>query len=147
MDLNILYDMDAKGRQALDMVKRLRVWRKKNRLTRRQAAAVMEARGVPVDVMVIYHWEKEHKTPNRMSVAMVSKFLEEFPVITEAPAFGKKTRLSAQDLAEIRRLRKEDQTLKAIGERFGVDESYVSRIVRGERLSKVPGVKHLSSSD
>jgi transcriptional regulator with XRE-family HTH domain len=49
--------------------------------------------------------------------------------------FKKATKFSAGDLAEIRRLRAEGLTLAAIGQRFGVDDSYVSGIVHGERLA------------
>jgi hypothetical protein len=33
-------------------------------------------------------------------------------------------------------LREEGQAMISIGQRFGVDESYISRILSGERLAK-----------
>jgi DNA-binding CsgD family transcriptional regulator len=48
----------------------------------------------------------------------------------------KQTRFSDKELAEVRRLRGEGQTKKWIAGRFKVSESYISRILRGERLSK-----------
>jgi len=119
------------------LVKRLKVWRKKNGLSQRQAAEVMEARGVLVDVMTTKQWEQGRNRPGRLAGKLVGDFLERYPVITDAPVHGKRSKLSAEDLAEIRRLREEGETMKAIGQRFGVGESYISRIVSGERLAKV----------
>ena len=48
----------------------------------------------------------------------------------------KQTKFSAKDLAEIRRWREEGQTMKRIAARFKVSESYISRILEGERLAK-----------
>lgn len=48
----------------------------------------------------------------------------------------KQTKFSAKDLAEIRRWREEGQTMKRIAARFKVGESYISRILKGERLAK-----------
>lgn len=48
----------------------------------------------------------------------------------------KQTKFSAKDLAEIRRWREEGQTMKRIAARFKVSESYMSRILKGERLAK-----------
>jgi len=118
------------------LVTRLKAVRKKNGLSQRQAAEVMEAKGVLVDMTSMKQWEQGRNRPGRLAGKLVRDFLERYPVITDAPVYGKRSKLRDEDVAEIARLRGEGVTMKAIGERFGVGESYISRIVSGERLAK-----------
>jgi transcriptional regulator with XRE-family HTH domain len=92
---------------------------------------------VPIDVGTIQQWEQGRYKPSRLAVTALENFLAEFPVTTDAPIYGKRSKFSAKDLAEIRRLRSEGQTMAAIAQRFNVDQSYISRILSGERLAVV----------
>jgi transcriptional regulator with XRE-family HTH domain len=121
------------------LVKRLKAWRKKNGLSQRQAAEVMEARGVLVDVMTMKQWEQGRNRPGRLAGKLVGDFLERYPVITDAPVHGKRSKLRAEDVAEIRRLRAQGETLSAIAGRYGVDSAYISRLCRGKQVVKRAG--------
>jgi transcriptional regulator with XRE-family HTH domain len=118
------------------LVQRLIKWRKDNKLTQGGVADAFERVGVPIDVRTIQQWEQGRYKPSRLAAAALEKFLAEPPTITDAPPYGKQSKLTAVDLAEIRRLRHEGETMKAIGERFGVDEAYISRICSGKQVVK-----------
>jgi len=89
--------------------------RKKNGLSQRQAAEVMDARGVPIKVIQIKGWEQGQYLPSRLAVAVLERFLKEYPEIKDAPKHGKKSKLTAAELTEIGRLKAEGETTKAIG--------------------------------
>jgi transcriptional regulator with XRE-family HTH domain len=111
-------------------------WREANKLSQRQVVAVMAARDYPVNLKTLQGWEQGWYAPEPLAAKALETFLAQYPTVNDAPVYGKKSKLSAQDLAEIRRLRDEGQSLTAIAARFGVDVSYISRIVSGERLKK-----------
>jgi hypothetical protein len=66
-----------------------------------------------------------------MGGATLDLFLAENAVVTDAPAYGRRSRFSEEDLAEICRLRDEGQTMLSIAGRF-VDESYICRLLRAK---------------
>jgi transcriptional regulator with XRE-family HTH domain len=105
-------------------------------LSQRQAAFALQSRDVPIDIGTIQQWEQGRCSPRRLAVKALEDFLARFPVIDDVPVYRKGTKFTAEDLAEIRRLRSEGQTMAAIAQRFNVDQSYISRIVSGERLAK-----------
>ena len=121
------------------MVKRLRAWRKKNQLSQRGLVEVMESRGVPIDITTVQQWEQGRHWPSGLAGRLVLDFLARYEKeeLTDGPDYRKRSKLGQEDLAEIRRLREEGQTMKAIGERFGVSESYISHILSGDRLSRI----------
>jgi transcriptional regulator with XRE-family HTH domain len=123
-------------REVSELGTRLKAWREKNGLSQRQAEEVMKGRGVPIDIRTIQQWEQGLRRPSGLAVHAVADFFERFSTISDAPTYGKRSKFSAEDVAEIRRLKEEGETLVAIGERFGVDQSYISRICSGERLAK-----------
>ena len=129
-----------KGKKAKELdglVKRLVKWRKDNKLTQGGVAEVFASCGVPIDIRTIQQWEQGRYNPSRLAAAALEKFFASPPKITDAPPYGKQSKLTPGEVAEIRAAAREGgETMKAIGERFGVGESYISRIVRGERLVK-----------
>jgi hypothetical protein len=75
-----------------------------------------------------------------MASTLVERFLDGHAAVgkDERPVYvkGVASKLSREEVAEIVRLRGKGETLRAIAERYEVDESYISRIVSGERLAK-----------
>jgi transcriptional regulator with XRE-family HTH domain len=119
------------------LVRRLREWRAREGVSRGRAAEVMEKElGVPVDPFMLYLWESEKRHMGKVYGALVEKFLARAPKVKGRRDRVKQTKLSGKDLAEMRRLRSGGETLKGIGSRFGVSESYIWRILKGERLAK-----------
>ena len=129
---------DPRRAKALpEIVKKLITWREiENKMSQRQAVACMEARGFPVDLSTLQQWEQGRFRPGRLAAKALEVFLSTYPKITDAPVYGKHTKFSAQDIAEIRRLREEGYTMVTIAQRFEVDDSYISRILSGERLAR-----------
>ena len=119
-----------------EVIKQLRAWRTRNNLSQRQAVFAMESRDCPVDIAALQQWEQGRYRPSNLAAKALETFLATYPTITDAPLYRKRTKLSAETVAEIRRLREEGQTMITIAQRFGVDESYISRILSGERLAK-----------
>ena len=67
----------------------LRAWRKRNHLSQRQAAAVMQARGLPATTGVIRAWETGWRMPTPITARAIEDFLEKYPEITDPPRFGR----------------------------------------------------------
>lgn len=127
----------ASARRASEVVQALKTWRNKNKLSQRQAISVMGARDFPLRIETLRTWEQGRYLPEPITTRALEDFLAQHPVIRDAPAYGKRTKFSSGDVAEIKRLREEGATMVAIGTRFKVDESYISRILAGERLAKI----------
>lgn len=127
----------AESKRGDDVIRQLKAWRIRNNLSQRQACYAMEIRDFPVDIASLQQWEQGRYRPSNLAAKALETFLSEYPTITDAPRYKKRTKLTAETVAEIRRLRAEGQTMIALGQRFGVDQSYISRIVSGERLGKL----------
>jgi DNA-binding transcriptional regulator YiaG len=111
------------------VVQKLKAWRKTNKLSQRQAAAVMNAHDLPVLLETLQRWEGGFRSPGRLISKVLEAFLRDHPSITDAPVFGRwKNPVSEEAVTEIRKLRKSGMTLVTIGQRFGISESVVSRI-------------------
>jgi transcriptional regulator with XRE-family HTH domain len=126
----------AETKRVDEVIRQLKAWRTRNNLSQRQAVFAMESRDCPVDIATLQQWEQGRSRPSNLAAKALETFLATYPTITDAPLYRKRTKLSAETIAEIRRLRKEGKTMISIGQRFGVDESYISRILSGERLAK-----------
>jgi|SRR5208337_244621 len=126
----------AETKRVDDVIRQLKAWRTRNNLSQRQAVFAMENRDCPVDIATLQQWEQGRYRPSNLAAKALETFLATYPTITDAPLYRKRTKLSAETVAEIRRSREEGQTMISIAQRFGVDESYISRILSGERLAK-----------
>jgi DNA-binding MarR family transcriptional regulator len=71
-----------------------------------------------------------------LAAKLVTKFLDEHPQITRVPD-GNKTKLTAEDLVEISRRSKNGEKPREIADSFGLSQSYISRILKGERRPRV----------
>jgi transcriptional regulator with XRE-family HTH domain len=123
--------------EVAEIVKRLRGWRVRNGYSQRVATEALGRHGLPVSITTLQQWESGRRRPGKLAGGLLEKFLVrwEGKPIKGVRIYRKKSRLSAGDVAEIRRLRSEGKTLVVIATRFGVDKSYVSRIVKKERLA------------
>jgi transcriptional regulator with XRE-family HTH domain len=127
-------DLSAKERGSA-IVQRFKEWRQANKLSQRQAAAVMGIYDLPVSIPSIQSWEQGVQTPGKLAAKALETFLEQHPKITDAPAYGR-WKSPNKDVAEIHKLRKTGMTLLSIAQRFGISESAVSRICAGHRRAK-----------
>jgi transcriptional regulator with XRE-family HTH domain len=127
-------DMIAKER-ASKVVEKFKAWRAANKLSQRQAAAVMGMHDFPVSIPSIQSWEQGVQTPGKLAAKALEAFLEQHPKITDAPVYGR-WKSPNKDIAEIHKLRKSGMTLLSIAQRFGISESAVSRICAGHRRAK-----------
>jgi hypothetical protein len=91
----------------------------------------MAARDFPLNQQTLQAWEQGRYKPEPLAAKALETFLSQYPTITDAPLYGKRSKLSPEDLAEIRRLRAEGQTLVSIA------GSYISHIMSGARLAIV----------
>ena len=69
------------------VIKRLVAWRKRNNLSRRGAAEVMKARGLPVPIRTLEGWEQGNHGPSAYSTLLLTAFLKEHPVIENPPYY------------------------------------------------------------
>jgi len=127
----------SEDKRAQEVIRNLMQWREANKLSQRQAVAVMASCDYPVNLQTLQAWEQGRYSPEPLAAKALETFLAQVPTVTDAPVYGKRSRFSEKDLTEISRLRDEGQTLVAIAGRFGVGASYMSRILSGARLGKV----------
>jgi transcriptional regulator with XRE-family HTH domain len=127
-------DLAAKER-ASAVVEKFKAWRTANKLSQRQAAAVMVMHDLPVSIPSIQSWEQGVQLPGMFAAKALETFLEQHPKITDAPVYGR-WKSPNKDVAEIHKLRKTGMTLLSIAQRFGISESAVSRICAGHRRAK-----------
>jgi transcriptional regulator with XRE-family HTH domain len=125
----------AAKERASAVVDKFKVWRKANKLSQRQAAAVMGMHDLPVSIASIQSWEQGIQFPGMFATKALETFLEQHSKITDAPVYGR-WKTPNKDIAEIRKLRKSGMTLLSIAQRFGISESAVSRICAGHRRAK-----------
>jgi DNA-binding transcriptional regulator YiaG len=95
----------------------------------------MEARGLSIPYHTLEVWDTGVRNPGRFAAQVLSKFLEDHPVITDAPRYTRH-KISPEQVTEIHRLRKQSLTLGQIAQKFGISESSVSRICSGSRRAK-----------
>jgi transcriptional regulator with XRE-family HTH domain len=70
-------------------VEKLKAWRAANKLSQRQAAAVMGMYDLPVSIPSIQSWEQRVQTPGKLAARALETFLEQHPKIIDAPAYGR----------------------------------------------------------
>jgi hypothetical protein len=109
-------------------VKALKKWRKLNKLSQRQAFDAMASRGFDVSLGTIRAYEQGVITPGKFVGPALLKFLEDNPVITDAPKYGRWAKIPDQDIRQIRKMRKNGDNLEKIAAAFDIDQSTVSRI-------------------
>jgi transcriptional regulator with XRE-family HTH domain len=125
----------AAKERAFTVVEKLKAWRAANKLSQRQAAAVMGMHDLPVSIPSLQSWEQGVQFPGMFATKALETFLEQHPKITDAPVYGR-WKNPNKDVAEIHKLRKTGMTLLSIAQRFGISESAVSRICAGNRRAK-----------
>jgi len=125
----------AAKERASAVVEKLKAWRTANKLSQRQAAAVMGIQDLPVSIPAIQSWEQGVTSPGKLAARALETFLEQHPKIADAPKFGRWS-VPNKDVPEIRKLRKSGMTLFSIAQRFGLSESAVSRICAGNRRAE-----------
>ena len=118
--------------EAPAIIHKLRAWRAKNSLSSRASAIVMNARGFVVSHRTLESWDSGARVPSRFAAQALESFLAQHPIITDAPKYAR-DKLSDEQVAEIRAMRNNGDELLTIAQRFGISESAVSRLARGER--------------
>jgi transcriptional regulator with XRE-family HTH domain len=118
------------------LVHRIKAWRIANKLSQRLAAELISSGGVEVDWTTLAQWEEGRRKPSKMAGQVVERYIVAHPRVV-APVERKRSKLTALDLVEMRRLRAQGQTFKEIGQRFKIAESYASRILAGKRLREL----------
>jgi transcriptional regulator with XRE-family HTH domain len=117
-------------------MKRLVAWRIRNGLSQRGAVEVLGRLDFgEIALGTLQKWEEEARAPGRFTAKCLSRFLDEHPVIKDVPRGGglRKDPTPAGTVAKIVKARGAGETLRAIGERFGISESSVSKIAKGTR--------------
>jgi DNA-binding transcriptional regulator YiaG len=71
------------------VIKRLKSWRAKNQLSRRQAAAVLQDYGCPVSASAIKSWEMGVQPPRELMQTSLEKTLKAHPTVVDPPRFGR----------------------------------------------------------
>ena len=94
-------------REPSELAKRLIKWRKENKLSQRQAAKAMNEAEVPINSTTLQQWEYGRHPPSPLAGKLLTKFLDDNPQITGVPVYRNKTKLTAENLVEIRRRSKE----------------------------------------
>ena len=74
------------------IVQRLRAWRRRNGLSQRAAAEVMQAHDCPVSISTLQAWEQGRHQPGKLAERMLGVFLKEHPIIENPPKYGRWTR-------------------------------------------------------
>jgi hypothetical protein len=127
--------MTTKAHGKDDIVKRLQGWREKNGLSQRGAAEVMKDE-VGISLSSLQKWEIRKAIPGRFVVKALGRFLDDHPVISNPPRYGRWVDpLPEGKVEEVREARENGETLRVIGERYGISESSVCRLVKGNRRS------------
>jgi transcriptional regulator with XRE-family HTH domain len=128
--------MTTKALGKEDIIKRLQWWREKNGLSQRGAVEVMKDE-VGISLSSLQKWEIRKAKPGRFVVKALGRFLDEHAVISNPPRYGRWVDpLPDEKVEEVRKLRENGETLRVIGERFGISESSVWRIAKGDRRAK-----------
>src|ERR1700692_1558146 len=81
-------DLESKER-ASAVVKKFKAWRMANKLSQRQAAAVMGMHDLPVSIPSIQSWEQGVQFPGIFATKALETFLEQHSKITDAPVYGR----------------------------------------------------------
>ena len=68
----------AAKERASAVVEKLKAWRTANKLSQRQAAAVMGMHDLPVSIPSIQSWEQGVQTPGKLAARALETFLERF---------------------------------------------------------------------
>jgi transcriptional regulator with XRE-family HTH domain len=69
------------------VIEQLIEWRRRNGLSQRGAAEVMEARQCPISINQIQAWEQSKRVPPRLEVQVLQRFLSEHPTIENPPIY------------------------------------------------------------
>jgi hypothetical protein len=78
-----------RGAKTSAIVERFKAWRHSNGLSQRQAALVMQERGVDLPLLTLQKYEIHDRLPGRFAAQAIERFLDEHPVITDAPVLGR----------------------------------------------------------
>jgi DNA-binding transcriptional regulator YiaG len=68
-------------------VRKLKRWRRKNKLSQRQAAEVMKRSGFAMILSTLQGWERGYRQPGRIVAQALIDWLEANPVITDPPKY------------------------------------------------------------
>jgi DNA-binding transcriptional regulator YiaG len=71
------------------VIQRLKAWREANKLSQRQAVAVMQARECPITLSTLQAWERSWRSPGQLASKALVAFLSQYPTITDAPVYGR----------------------------------------------------------
>ena len=117
------------------VIEKVRRWREKNGLSQRGAVEVMVRGGCEIKVTTLQKWEAGVNAPGRFTVKYLEDFLAAHPVIPDAlrRMVSPKDPTPVKTVEAIIKARKAGETLKAIGKRYGLSVSGVSRIAKGNR--------------
>ena len=116
------------------VIEKVRRWREKNGLSQRGAVEVLVRGGCEIKVTTLQKWEAGVNAPGRFTVKYLEDFLAAHPVIPDAPRMvSPKDPTPVKTVEAIIKAREEGETLKAIGKRYGLSVSGVSRIAKGNR--------------
>jgi hypothetical protein len=127
----------AKRKKMPSIIHKLRAWKTDNgNLSARQAATVMQARGFILSHRTMESWESGLRAPGRFTVQALERFLDEYPTVTDAPAYAR-YKISDKQVTEILAARDNGDTLLSIAQRFNISESSVSRICSGQRRKRL----------
>jgi hypothetical protein len=143
IDAISLCDMNKptkKKKELSDVIKRLKQWRAQNDLSQRQAIDVMTARGLPISLTSLQNYEGAFRTPSASANYAISRFLDDHPVITDAPVYPRRDPLPETIDAEIKALREQGWEFLKIAEKFGISESGAFRIATGDKHRKLKRV-------
>ena len=69
------------------MVLKLRAWRRRNELSQRAAAEVMNDRGFKLRLSTLQTWERGYRKPSELISWGLGKWLEENPRIENPPRY------------------------------------------------------------
>jgi DNA-binding transcriptional regulator YiaG len=73
------------------IVQRLRAWRRRNCLSQRAAAEVMQANDCPISLAMLKSWEQGRRAPGKMAERVLQIFLKHHPTIENPPKYGRWT--------------------------------------------------------
>jgi transcriptional regulator with XRE-family HTH domain len=119
------------------VIQKLKEWRKRNSLSQKQAIDVMAVRQFKFAYSTLVKYEGGFSSPDRFTAEAIERFLYQYPVIDDAPNYGRQTDpLPAEKVEQIKALRAQDLDMKTIGEQLGISESSVSRILGGKRRAR-----------
>jgi hypothetical protein len=78
-------------RELHPVIVKLKAWRRKNKLSQRQAVEIMKARGYPVLLGELQRWEVGMRRPRPLVAKALEAFLDKHPKIPaeDVPKFGR----------------------------------------------------------